>query len=313
MRIEHPAAGLWPSLALASVAALWGATFLLTQMGMDGAGPFSIVALRFGAAALILAALRPQQIRRITFYELKAGILLAAVALVGYGAQAVALQTAPSARVAFLAALYVPIVPVIGLVVWRRPVAAPVFIGALLALGGIVAMSHGGAHLGLSATDGLAALSAVSIVAEVFLLGLVMRRADPLRVSFVLVSAIALMAGGVASLSGEAAPRWDGSLLTVVAIFGIGTAYSQTIMGWGQARISPERASLLYATEPLWAGALGLAVGEALGTGDIVGGALIVMAVGISAMRRLPALPLPLRRSLRANRQSLLETGNGAR
>ena len=96
-------------VALLAVAAVWGSTFLTVQKGLALAGPWSFVALRFGIAALALAALSLTSLRGLTRRELAVGTVVGLALAAGYGLQTVGLQSIPSSTSAFLTALYVPL------------------------------------------------------------------------------------------------------------------------------------------------------------------------------------------------------------
>ena len=56
-------------------------------------------------------------------------------------------------------------------------------------------------------------------------------------------------------------------------------------MNWAQQSVSPTRATLIYAGEPVWAGIAGRLAGERLPGIALLGAALIVAAVIISELK----------------------------
>ena len=56
-------------------------------------------------------------------------------------------------------------------------------------------------------------------------------------------------------------------------------------MNWAQQSVSPTRATLIYAGEPVWAGVIGRIAGERFPPIAMVGAALIVAAVIVSEMK----------------------------
>jgi drug/metabolite transporter (DMT)-like permease len=63
------------------------------------------------------------------------------------------------------------------------------------------------------------------------------------------------------------------------------TALIQLVMNWAQRSVSPTRATLIYAGEPVWAGIIGRMAGEMLPSTALIGGLLIVAAVIASEIR----------------------------
>jgi len=285
---------LMPHILLAGVALFWGSTFLLTKLAGESAGPFCVVALRFVVASLALAALRPAALLFIRREELLAGLLLAAIAFTGYAAQSIALQEAPSARVAFVASLYVPLVPILALPLLREAPGAKAMMAAGLAVLGVGVLSGAfGGDLVFGPADGLSLLSALAIASEVVVLSRVVRHADPYRLALVVAGATGLFAILAAAGSGEALPGANGSLLVAAGLLGLGTAAAQLAMAWAQKRVRAAQAALLYATEPVFAGVIGVLAGEALAPNEGVGAAIIVGAIVLGSVRL--ALPKGVR------------------
>jgi drug/metabolite transporter (DMT)-like permease len=99
-------------------ALIWGFGYLAQKTAMDDIGPAAFVALRTSIAALVLLpfALREGGPRPWAMTVL-GGLAFAAAALV----QQTGMVTASVTNTAFLTALYVVVVPVLALVVLRRP------------------------------------------------------------------------------------------------------------------------------------------------------------------------------------------------
>ncbi|MFT8585330.1 EamA family transporter [Acetobacter papayae] len=58
-----------------------------------------------------------------------------------------------------------------------------------------------------------------------------------------------------------------------------------TAMNWAQQTVSPTRATVIYAGEPVWAGLVGWLAGEALPARALAGAGLVVLGVLVSEMR----------------------------
>ena len=65
---------------------------------------------------------------------------------------------------------------------------------------------------------------------------------------------------------------------------GVASAAIQMAMNWAQRSVSPTRATLIYAGEPVWAGVVGRLAGERLPGLALLGGALIVLGVLVSEL-----------------------------
>ncbi|MEW4466644.1 DMT family transporter [Parasphingorhabdus sp. JC815] len=275
-----------PQLALLSAAALWGGGFFVTKLGLDYSGPFAIVALRFGAAALFLGILLRGSLLRLTRREQVGGFFVALFGAFGSVSVAYALKTEPSARVVFLAALYVPLVPLLHWSLFKRNPGRNIWAGVALAITGVGVMAGiANTTATLSTGDGFALASAGFIAMQVIVLGQFSQGVNTMALAWTTLLFTSLVAGLSSFLIGEPMPQLNQPVLFWIIIgFGISTAYIQFAMGWGQARVDASKASLIYATEPVFGGVIGWLAGETLGVADITGGLLIVTGFIIGAM-----------------------------
>ncbi|MFF5075744.1 DMT family transporter [Actinoplanes sp. NPDC000266] len=272
-------------LALVAVTAVWGGTFLTVQKGLAVAGPWSFVGLRFGVAALALAALAPHALRRLTRRELAVGSVVGVALAGGYGLQTVGLQTIPSSTSAFLTALYVPLVPLGLWAMTRRTPAAGAWAGIGCAFAGLLLLT-GATTAGLSLGTGevVTLLGTVAIAAEILLIGRFAGGVDARRVTVVQLAVCAVICFAVRPVVGEPLPAPSWTLAAIAGGLGVASALIQVTMNWAQRSVSPTRATVIYAGEPVWAALIGRLAGERLTTGALAGGVLIVVAVIVSEL-----------------------------
>ena len=268
---------------LVLITMIWGGTFLLVQHAMTVSGPMFFVGLRFAAAALIVALFSWRHLRDLTLFELKAGFFIGVAIMIGYGLQTVGLQTILSSQSAFITALYVPFVPLLQwLVMGRRPGLMP-SIGIMLAFSGLLLISGPtGASLNFSAGEIATLISAVAIAAEIILISSYAGRVDVRRVTVVQLATTSVLAMLMIVPTQEALPSFSWFLLASALGLGAASAAIQVAMNWAQKSVSPTRATLIYAGEPVWAGVVGRIAGERLPGLALLGALLIVLAVIVS-------------------------------
>lgn len=272
-------------LALVAVTALWGTTFLVVHLAVQLSGPLFFVGLRFLTAGLLGLVVFRRTMSGLTRRELGAGAAIGVTIVGGYALQTWGLQTIPSSTSAFLTALYVPLVPVLQWAVFRRPPKPAALVGIALAFAGLVLLAGpGAAGLTLSTGEVVTLLSTIAIAAEIVLIGLFAGTVDLGRVTVVQL----LVAGGLSlatmPLVGERVPSF--SWVWLVAAVGLGAASCliQVTMNWAQRSVSPTRATVIYAGEPVWGGVVGRLAGDRLPGLAIVGAALIVAGVLVSEL-----------------------------
>ncbi|NIE76991.1 DMT family transporter [Pantoea sp. Tr-811] len=273
-------------MVLVFITMLWGGTFLLVHNVMTVSGPMFFVGLRFAAAALFVGLVSARSLPGLTFTELKAGVLIGVSIMLGYGLQTMGLQTISSSQSAFITALYVPFVPLLQwLVLGRRPGLMP-SLGICLAFTGLMLLAgpEGGA-LHFSEGELVTLVSAVAIAAEIILISRYAGSVDVRRVTVVQLATASLLAFLMIVPTQERLP--DFSWLLVLSALGLGamSAVIQVAMNWAQKSVSPTRATLIYAGEPVWAGIVGRIAGERLPGVALLGGLLIVVAVVVSELK----------------------------
>lgn len=280
-------------LALVAITLVWGGTFLTVQHGLAWSGPVAFVAMRFGVAALALAAISARVLRGLTRRELAVGSAVGVTLVLGYGLQSVGLQSIPSTTSAFLTALYVPAVPLLQWAALRRRPGPGAWAGVALAFVGVLLLTGadlGGVRLGPGEVATL--VGALAVAAEIVLIGRFAGTVDARRVAVVQLASCAVLAAVAWPFTGEGLPRPSWELLAIVVALGVATAVIQVTMNWAQRAVSPTRATVIYAGEPVWAAVFGRVAGERLAGTSLAGAALVLAAVLVSELtprRREPA------------------------
>jgi len=273
-------------LVLVFITMLWGGTFLIVHNVMTVSGPMFFVGLRFAAAALFVSLVSARSLSGLTFTELKAGVLIGVSIMLGYGLQTMGLQTISSSQSAFITALYVPFVPLLQwLVQGRRPGLMP-SLGIGLAFVGLMLLAGPeGGTLHFSEGELVTLVSAVAIAGEIILISRYAGKVDVRRVTVVQLATASALSFLMIVPTQEQLPGFSWLLLASAVGLGAMSAVIQVAMNWAQQSVSPTRATLIYAGEPVWAGIVGRIAGERLPGVALIGGLLIVLAVVVSELK----------------------------
>ncbi len=277
--LAHPLA---PDLVLVFATALWGLAFLIVRVGVEDAPPVAFVAIRFATAALVVGGLSGVRLGRVTPTELRAGALIAAAMVCGYTLQSFGLRTLGAGHVAFISALYVPIVPVLQFLLLRRVLGVRLWVSVVLATGGLMLMA-GGPGGAPSRGDFLALGSAFGVAAELMLLAHFAPRVEPRRLAVVECIGVSVYALGIAVATGQGVPHLAAGWLACALGLGAASAFLQISSNWCLRRVPVHRAMLIFATEPVWAGLFGALAGERMGTTALAGAGCILIALLINA------------------------------
>lgn len=275
-----------PELVLILVTIVWGGTFLVVQHALTVTGPFFFVGLRFATAALLLGASSAQSMRGLTWLDMRAGAAIGVALMLGYSFQTVGLQTIPSSQSAFITALYVPFVPLLQLLVLRRMPHPLTWLGIVLAFVGLIFLAGPeGTSISFQPGELWTLASAVAIAGEIILISAFAGKANARRVTVVQLAVASVLCFAAMIPAGEAFPPFSWLLVATAVGMGLASAVIQYAMNWAQRTVSPTRATLIYAGEPVWAGIFGRIAGERLGVLAIIGGGLIVLGVLVSELR----------------------------
>ncbi|AUZ18665.1 EamA family transporter [Achromobacter xylosoxidans] len=273
-------------IALVLVTMLWGSTFLVIHIAMQHSGPLFFVGVRFTLAGVVSMLLFRRHMARLTRREAGAGVAIGCALFLGYYLQTLGLRTITSSQSAFITALYVPIVPLLQWAVLKRPPGLMSWVGVALAFTGLVLLAgpEAGA-LHFSAGELATLAGAAAIAAEIILIGHFASSVDSRRVTAVQLLTAGLVSFALMPALGEAVPEfswlWAGGAIGL----GLASAVIQLTMNWAQKSVSPTRATVIYAGEPVWGGIVGRLAGERLPGLALVGAALIVAGVLASEVK----------------------------
>jgi drug/metabolite transporter (DMT)-like permease len=273
-------------LVLIFITMVWGGTFLVVHRAMAHSGPFFFVGLRFATASLLLALFFRRYLKQVTWLEIKAGALIGLSIAGGYGLQTWGMQTISSSQSAFLTALYVPVVPLLQWLFLRRPPGLMAWLGILLAFTGLVLVAGPqDGSLTLNAGEIATLISTLAIAAEIILISRYAGQVDVRRVTLIQLLVASACAFVLMIPNGESIPAMSTPLLLSALGLGAASALIQVTMNWAQRSVSPTRATVIYAGEPVWAGVVGRLAGERLPAAALLGAALIVCGVIVSELR----------------------------
>ncbi len=273
-----------PRLLLAAATLVWGGSFLVTRIAVQEVPPLVFVGLRFATASVLVACVTRPRMIRLTRTELRAGSRIALVMFAGYGLQAIGMHLGVgSGRAAFLSALYVPVVPLLQMLVLKIQPKPTTWVGLCLALAGLLLLAgpFGGERPGLG--EVLVLGGAFSFAVEILLIGNFAARVDPRRLAVVECALLALLCLAGMTLSGAAWPAVRvGWVLSALAL-GLASAGLQIAVNWAQRSVPPAQATLLYTLEPVWAALFGALAGERMGAPGLAGAGLILASLAVSA------------------------------
>jgi drug/metabolite transporter (DMT)-like permease len=266
--------------ALASVAFLWGATFVVVKGALDDISTFLFLAIRFSLASLLLAFWLRARLFRRSPVAWRGGALCGVLLFLGYALQTTGLRWTTASNSAFITGLYVVLVPLLASLVYRIRPRMVELAGAALAAAGTALLS-GGLPADWNRGDLLTAGCAVAFAAHILAVERYSRRMDFERLSLMQIVSVAVLSWAAAAWIEPARIVWTPRLVWALAATSVlATALSFVLYTWAQGQTSAARAALIFALEPVFAGVVAwAAAGESWTAVTLAGAALILAAI----------------------------------
>ena len=279
------------SLLLATV--IWGSAFVAQSVGMDHVGPYTFQAIRCAMAAIGLVPViaifdagkndGKSFISRFADKKLwMAGVLAGIPLCFAANLQQIGILYTDAGKSAFLTAMYIIFVPLIGIFLKRRP--SPMIpVCVLLAAIGLYFLSCAGVS-GINVGDICLLLCALAFAVQITVIDRFAQIVDPLRLNCIQAavcaagSALVMLFTETPTLDGIAGSWWP---MCYAGFLSMGVAYSLQIIG--QKHLDPAPASLIMSLESVFAALSGwLFLQETMTFEESVGCILVFLAVILS-------------------------------
>lgn len=278
-------------LLLATI--IWGSAFVAQSVGMDHIGPFTFQAVRCAMAFLGLLPIIYLFDRKkadgktfLTRWMDKklwlAGILCGVPLFLAVNLQQLGLVDTDAGKSAFLTAMYIIMVPIIGLFLKRKP--SPMIpIAVLLAAAGLYLLSCVGVTQ-ISKGDFYLLGCALMFAIQITVVDMFADCVDALRLNCIQSFMCAVASTAIMVFTEE--PTWEGISncfipLAYAGFLSLGLGYSLQILG--QQRLEPTPAALIMSLESVFAALFGwLLLDETMTAYEAMGCVLVFSAVILS-------------------------------
>ncbi len=280
-------------LALALVALVWGATFVVVKQALSGISIVYFLAIRFSLAAVCLfliffpAFLRAGRIA--AWRGLRGGAAAGAFLWLGYMLQTFGLKYTTAGKSGFLTGLYIVLAPLVSAIFYRRWPQRHELFGIAIAGSGMILMTLPavGSRFHINRGDLLTIGCAVAYAFHLLVLGYFSQRELFQAVALGQIVCAALLSTTCLFVE---APRvqWNSNVIFAILLTSVfATALAFALQTWGQKYTTATRTALIFALEPVFALSTAVLVGhEPLTESAVVGGALIL--AGILAVELKP-------------------------
>lgn len=281
------------SIILLLATVIWGSAFVSQSVGMDHIGPFTFQATRcmLAVIGLLLATVVADRFKKDnkTFLTRwtdptlwKAGLLCGIPLFIACNLQQVGLVDTDAGKSGFLTAMYIVIVPVIGIFLKKKPtIMVPISVG--LAVIGLYFLSCAGVTQ-INPGDLLIIGCAVMFAVQITFVDIFAKNVDALRLNTIQSFVCAILSAIIMLFTEK--PTWDGIIncslpLVHTGVLSMGLGYFLQIVG--QQDLDSTPATLIMSLESVFAALFGVALlNETMTAREILGAILIFAAVILS-------------------------------
>lgn len=274
---------------------IWGSAFIAQSAGMEYIGPFTFQAIRCFLAVVFLIPTvflfdlikkqHKDSLKRWLDPKLwKTGIICGCALFIAASLQQVGLVETDAGKAGFITAMYIVLVPVLGLFLKQKPTGSAVF-SVLIAVAGLYLLCCAGASR-INKGDLLILGCAFAFAVQIRLIDRYAGELDGLRLNCIQSLVVALLSIPFVCFtetvdSGNILQCW--LPLVFAGVLSMGVAYSLQIIG--QKDLEPTTASLIMSLESVFA-ALGgwLILHESMTAWELLGCGLVFGAVILSQL-----------------------------
>lgn len=276
------------TLLLVLVTMIWGSTFLVVKDTVKISGPFTFLAFSCSVGTLVLAIIFRKRLLHITRAEVFAGLLIGIFLFAGYALQTTGLQYTTVSKAGFLTGLYVPQVPLLSFLLLRQRPTFGAIIGVVCSLIGLILLSVNSTfNLVFGLGEVLLLGCSVAFALQIICISRFAPRVDAINLAIIQLALTAVLSFLAMSIMGETyrippLVVWGAVLFMGVADI----AFCLLIMNWVQQYVSSNRATLIYALEPMWAALFGYVLaGETLSLFAWIGCIFILLGMIVGGIR----------------------------
>jgi len=294
MMIGTPLVAFW---ALVMVTFIWGVGFVIVDDAINKMPVNVFNAFRFGIAALALLPLwvfANKQANATRDYKLstlfKIGGGLGLLLFLGFSFQTQGMLYTSVSNTGVITGLSVPLVPITGVILFRKKVGIEVWLSAIIATLGLYLLTIGD-KLEFNNGDIMVAFAALCYALHITFMAKLSSKLPVIPLSIIQLGAVAIystLISGYEEVSGINADYlslWEqlNSSGVIVAIL-YSALFASAFAYWAQTSsqrlIEPHKIALIFALEPIFAHmAAFVFLGEQLGIKGSIGASLIVFAM----------------------------------
>ncbi len=270
-------------LMLLGITIVWGASYMLTKIGLEGLEPLNLTALRFIIAFFISGGIFYKRISNTNRKTIKYALILGVMLFFMFTTMAFGLGHTTASNAGFLISLSVILIPIISFFFLKKKIERKVIAGVVLAFIGIVLLSLD-AELRMNIGDLLCILCAVICSVHVIVIEIFTKEVDSITLG-VLQLGFAGLLSLIFSFTFESfgLPRTGLSWISVLLLSVFCTAIGYVVQTFAQKDTTATHTGLILSLEPVFsAGFAYLFLKEILPPKGYIGAIILLAGVIIA-------------------------------
>lgn len=272
-------------LMLLMITVFWGASYMLTKMGLETLQPFNLTALRFVIAFAVSGAVFYKHILMADKKVVKYSFILAIILFSVFISVSFGMKTTSASNAGFLVSLSVVLIPILSYIFLKQKIEKKVIVGVCLAVVGIALLTLN-SELRIGFGDLLCILCALLFAVHVVVTGVYTRDVDSIALGVLQLGFVGLFST-VFSMFTEAIKLPDNSTswIAVLSLSILCTAVGYIVQAAAQQYTSATHTGLILALEPVFSAVFAyIFLGEILAPRGYVGAAILLASVLIAEM-----------------------------
>ena len=294
-------------LLLASVVAVWGATFALVKDALQDASPLVFNLLRMTLAFAVLAVVNWRRLRGLSRKTVLAGLGVGVFLAAGYQFQTAGLALTTPVKSAFITGLVVVLVPLLTIVPKLRPKGSGgpdlrALVAAAMAFTGLMLLTTpAGTALGrmfatIGLGDWLTLCCALAFAGHLLALAYASLDVPAGVLATLQIGAAAIVMLLTLPLGGRPALHLTTRLVVALLVTSVfATAAAFTVQSYAQQHLAPSHVALIVSLEPVFAAITSIVfLHERIGGRALTGAALMLAGIGVvELLPRKSVLEIP--------------------
>lgn len=272
-------------LMLLMITVFWGASYMLTKLGLGDLEPFNLTAIRFIIAFILSAAVFHKQILSADKKTIKYSLILSILLVGMFISMTYGLQYTTASNAGFLISLSVVLIPVISYLFLKQNIEKKIIFSLCLVVIGIALLTLD-TQFKVNVGDLLCLLCALFCAVHVVVIGIFTREVDSIALGILQLGFAGLFCIIISMLTENVKlPNTPVSWFSVLMLSIFCTAVGYIVQSTAQQYTSATHTGLILSLEPVFSAILSyIFLKETLAVRGYVGAALMLISVLIAEL-----------------------------